>query len=68
MARQNPQEAPKKEAAKEVFRHSKSDLIANAAVFGVKPEVMTGALYCVESASKEEAEKLIKAFLRKGVK
>jgi len=65
---QKPQTAPKAEKKPEAFRHSKGDLIANAAAFGVKPEVMTGALYGVESASKEETEKLIKLFLRKGVK
>jgi hypothetical protein len=65
---QKPKPEAPKEAAQEVTRHSKSDLIANAAAFGIKPEIMVGALYGVTEASKEEASKRIKAFLSKGVK
>lgn len=58
-------ETPQKE---EAVKYSKAELLQNAAAFGVKPEVMAGALYNVTEATKEETEKLIKAFLRKGVK
>ncbi|MGP9042104.1 hypothetical protein [Cytobacillus kochii] len=50
------------------YRHTRKELIDNAATFGVKPEIMVGALYGVEYASKEEAKKLIEAFLSKEVK
>lgn len=60
--------ANQKQKTKEAFKHDKSDLINNAASFGVKPEVMAGALYGVDKASKEEATKLINTFLRKEVK
>jgi hypothetical protein len=66
---QKPQEeAPKEEAAKPT-KYSKAELL-NAAYqhFGVTPEVMAGALYGKEEASKAEAEKLINAFLSRGVK
>lgn len=60
----------KKEKAKTqpVQRYSRREFIANAAAFGVKPEVMAGALYGVETASKAEAEKRLKDFLSRGVK
>jgi hypothetical protein len=70
MSRKKPQtETPKEEAVQEeVVKHAVSDLVAASYEhFGVKPEVMVGALYSVEEASKEEAEALIKAFLSKGV-
>lgn len=50
---------------KEAPIFSKSDLIANASVFGVQPEIVAGALHDKEEATKDEAEKLIKAFLEK---
>ena len=50
-------------------RYSHSELIAAASSFGVKPEVMVGALKLAgkESMTKTEAEKAIKAFLERKV-
>jgi len=50
-------------------RYSCSELIAAASSFGVKPEVMVGALKLAgkESMTKTEAEKAIKAFLERKV-
>jgi len=50
-------------------RYSRSELIAAASSFGVKPEVMAGALKLAgkESMTKTEAEKAIKAFLERKV-
>ena len=50
-------------------RYSRSELIAAASSFGVKPEVMVGALKLTgkESMTKTEAEKAIKAFLERKV-
>ena len=49
--------------------YSRSELIASASSFGVKPEVMVGALKLAgkESMTKTEAEKAIKAFLERKV-
>ena len=49
--------------------YSRSELIAAASSFGVKPEVMAGALKLAgkESMTKTEAEKAIKAFLDRKV-
>jgi hypothetical protein len=67
MARKKPdQEAPAVQAAP-VFK--KADLVENApAVFGVSPEMMAGALYSVEEATKAEAQALLDKFKTKGVK
>jgi hypothetical protein len=46
---------------------TRAELINASHVFNVKPEVIAGALYGVEEATKEEAEKRLKAFLKKGV-
>ena len=50
-------------------RYSRSELIEAASSFGVKPEVMAGALKLAgkESMTKTEAEKVIKAFLERKV-
>ena len=49
--------------------YSRNELIAAASSFGVKPEVMAGALKLAgkESMTKTEAEKAIKAFLERKV-
>jgi hypothetical protein len=47
---------------------TREELIAAAESFGVMPEVMAGALFGIECATKAEAEKKIKEFLQKGVK
>ena len=49
--------------------YSRSELIAAASSFGVKPEVMVGALKLTgkESMTKTEAEKAIKDFLKRRV-
>lgn len=49
--------------------YSRSELIEAASSFGVKPEVMVGALKLAgkESMTKTEAEKAIKAFLERKV-
>ena len=50
-------------------RYSRGELIEAASSFGVKPEVMVGALKLAgkESMTKTEAEKAIKAFLERKV-
>ena len=49
--------------------YSRSELIEAALSFGVKPEVVAGALKLAgkESMTKTEAEKAIKAFLERKV-
>ena len=49
--------------------YSRSELIASASSFGVKPEVMVGALKLAgkDTMTKAEAEKAIKAFLERKV-
>lgn len=49
--------------------YSRSELIAAASSFGVKPEVMAGALKLAgkDTMTKAEAEKAIKAFLERKV-
>lgn len=51
-----------------VTLYSRDELIDYAYEFDVRPEVMAGALYGVETASKQEAEKRIKEFLSRGAK
>ncbi len=60
---------PDKTATIEEPVYSRSELIAAASSFGVKPEVMAGALKLAgkESMTKTEAEKVIKAFLERKV-
>ncbi len=50
-------------------RYNRSELIAAASSFGVKPEVVAGALKLAgkDSMTKAEAEKAIKAFLERKV-
>jgi len=50
-------------------RYSRSELIAAASSFGVKPEVVAGALRLAgkDSMTKTEAEKAIKSFLERKV-
>ena len=50
-------------------RYSRSELIAAASSFGVKPEVMAGALKLAgkDTMTKAEAEKAIKDFLKRRV-
>ena len=50
-------------------RYSRSELIAAASSFGVKPEVMAGALKLAgkDTMTKAEAEKAIKDFLKRKV-
>ena len=50
-------------------RYIRSELIAAASSFGVKPEVMVGALKLAgkDTMTKAEAEKAIKAFLERKV-
>ena len=50
-------------------RYSRSELIAAASSFGVKPEVMVGALKLAgkESMTKTEAKEAIKKFLERKV-
>ncbi|MED3571961.1 oligoribonuclease [Cytobacillus praedii] len=45
--------------------YTKAELIAAASVFEVKPEIVAGALYDKKEATKEEAAKLIKDYLKK---
>ena len=49
--------------------YGRSELIASASSFGVKPEVMAGALKLAgkESMTKTEAEKAVKDFLERKV-
>ena len=49
--------------------YNRSELIAAASSFGVKPEVVAGALKLAgkENMTKTEAEKAIKAFLERKV-
>jgi hypothetical protein len=49
--------------------YSRAELIAAASYFGVKPEVVAGALRLVgkDSLTRAEAEKAIKAFLERKV-
>ena len=51
-------------------RYSRSELIAAASSFGVKPEVVAGALRLAgkDSMTRPEAEKAIKRFLQRRVK
>ena len=50
-------------------RYSRSELIAAASSFGVKPEVMAGALKLAgkDTMTKAEAEKAVKDFLERKV-
>ena len=50
-------------------RYSRSELIAAASSFGVKPEVVAGALKLAgkDTITKAEAEKAIKDFLKRKV-
>ena len=50
-------------------RYSRSELIAAASSFGVKPEAMAGALKLAgkDTMTKAEAEKAIKDFLKRKV-
>ena len=50
-------------------RYSRSELIAAASSFGVKPEVMAGALKLAgkDTMTKAEAEKAIKLYLERKV-
>ena len=50
-------------------RYSRSELIAAASSFGVKPEVMAGALKLAgkDTMTKAEAERAIKDFLKRRV-
>ncbi len=50
-------------------RYSRSELIAAASSFGVKPEVMAGALKLAgkDKMTKSEAEKAIKLYLERKV-
>lgn len=50
--------------------YSRSELIEAASSFGVKPEVVAGALKLAgkESMTKAEAERAIKSFLQRRVK
>jgi len=50
-------------------RYSRSELITAASSFGVKPEVMAGALKLAgkDTMTKAEAEKAIKDFLERKV-
>lgn len=58
----------KREKAQESV-YSRSELIDAAFSFGVKPEVVAGALKlaCKDSMTKTEAEKAIKDFLKRKV-
>ncbi|MGG3803167.1 hypothetical protein [Metabacillus fastidiosus] len=55
----------KAKAKDEPTKFSKAELIENAHVFDVKPEIVVGALYDKEEATKEEAAQAIKDFLTK---
>jgi hypothetical protein len=57
----------KKESKGAVY--SREELISTASSFGVKPEVVAGALCLAgkDSMTRSEAEKAIKAFLRRKV-
>ena len=48
-------------------RYSRSELITAASSFGVKPEVVAGALYTVkkDKLTRKEAEEAIKDFLER---
>lgn len=56
------EKAVKKEAP---TKYSKRDLMENAAVFKVMPEIVAAALTGKTEATKEETEKAIKEFLEK---
>lgn len=67
MAEKATSPAPK-EVKKPEF--TKKDLIESAAIFGVTPAIMTGALHGVkkEQLTREEARAAVDAFLKKHVK
>jgi hypothetical protein len=46
---------------------TKDELLDAAHVFGVSREVLAGALYGVEEATREEVEALVEEFKTKGV-
>lgn len=50
--------------AKGPTQYERDYLISNAAAFNVAPEIVAGALYAKERATKEEATAAIKAFLK----
>jgi hypothetical protein len=60
--------ASRKKTSAAAPKFSKAELIAAASSFETQPEIMAGALYRVEEATREETEKRLKAFLNKGVK
>ncbi|MCM3789425.1 hypothetical protein M3221_13550 [Domibacillus indicus] len=55
----------KKVEAAPVTSYTIDYLMANAAVFGVPPEIVRGALYDKKEATKEEAEAAIDKFLNR---
>ncbi|WP_332648895.1 oligoribonuclease [Lysinibacillus sp. 54212] len=62
--------AEKVTAAKKEAKYSKTELIANAALFEVTPEIVAAALLDKEEATKKETETAVKSFLtrKKGAK
>lgn len=60
---------PDKTAKMQESVYSRSELIAAASSFGVKPEVMAGALKLAgkDTMTKSEAEKAIKLYLERKV-
>lgn len=55
--------ANKKETPK--TKYSKRDLMANAAMFKVTPEIVAAALVGKDEATKEETEKAVNDFLKR---
>lgn len=59
-----PEPKPKPEPA---TKHTVAELLANADVFNVAPEILAGALYGKTEATRDEAAKLLAAFVKKEV-
>ena len=64
---QNTKIKPKEKEAEDVY--TLNDLVANAGIFGVKPEAIIGAMKMAgkEEATKDEISKFLAEFLRKEV-
>jgi hypothetical protein len=67
MAKQAPKTETQEVQAPAQTVYEKAYLIANAAVFNTSPEIMAGALYGVDKATKAEAERRLKEFKTKKV-
>jgi len=69
VAKKEPKEDIAVEQEVTESKYSREELLAGASSFGVKPEVVAGALRLAgkDSMTKTEAEKAIKSFLERKV-